>query len=57
LEDGSLELYDLKEDIKEQKNLIKEKPELAAGLQKQLAAWRKGANVQMPEVNPDYQKK
>lgn len=57
LEDGSLELYDLKEDIKEEKNLIKEKPQVAARLQKKLAVWRKSANVQMPEVNPDYQKK
>lgn len=57
LEDGSWELYDLKEDIKEERNLVKEKPAIAARLQKALAAWRKSANVQMPEVNPDYQKK
>jgi hypothetical protein len=57
LENGNMELYDLSLDIKEQKNLVSEKPRVAARLQKQLAAWRKVARVQMPEINPDYQKK
>lgn len=57
LEDGSLELYDLEKDIKEQNNLASEKPELAKKLQKILADWRTKTKVQMPEVNPDYEKK
>jgi hypothetical protein len=57
LETGVMELYDLSVDIREEKNLINEKPEIAAQLQKKLAAWRNSAKVQMPEINPDYPKK
>lgn len=57
LEDGHLELYDLKNDIHEDKNMADEKPDIAEGLQRKLVAWRKDVNVQMPEVNPDYIKK
>jgi len=57
LEDGHLELYDLKNDIHEDKNMADEKPDIAERLQRMLVAWRKDVNVQMPEVNPDYIKK
>ncbi|MCX6326944.1 MAG: sulfatase [Bacteroidia bacterium] len=54
LEDGHLELYDLNNDIHEDKNMADEKPDIAEKLQHMLAEWRKDVNVQMPEVNPDY---
>lgn len=57
LENGSLELYNLEKDIKEEKNLAVEKPEIAKKLKRLLADWRVSTEVQMPEVNPDYQKK
>jgi len=56
LEDGSLELYDLKNDIEEKHNLASEKKALATKLQKMLENWRKKTGVQMPEINPDFDK-
>ncbi|MFH1741962.1 MAG: sulfatase/phosphatase domain-containing protein [bacterium] len=53
-EDNNVELYNLKEDIGETKDLSKEMPEKTAALQKQLAMWRKEVNAQMPTPNPDY---
>jgi len=53
-EAGDLELYNLKEDIGESKNLAADKPELAAKLQKELALWREASGARMPTVNPNY---
>jgi len=53
-EDGHLELYNLKEDIGEKHNLVKEKPELARKMQKMLAEWREKMEAKIPEPNPDY---
>jgi len=53
-DDGSLELYNLEEDLGETKNLTAEKPGLAAKLQKQLAAWRERVGARMPTPNPRY---
>jgi len=53
-EDGSLELFNLREDLGEQRNLAAEKPQKAKELQSQLAAWRKATNAVMPTVNPDF---
>jgi arylsulfatase A len=53
-EDGSLELYDLKNDMREEKNLAESNPEMAKRLQKMMADWRISVDAQMPEVNPDY---
>lgn len=53
-EDGSLELYDLENDIREKSNLAKQYPQVTADLHRKLAGWRKEAMVQMPRVNPDY---
>ncbi|MBM79355.1 MAG: N-acetylgalactosamine-6-sulfatase [Planctomycetaceae bacterium] len=47
-DDGSLELYDLKSDISEKKNLAASKKELAASLKAKLVAWRKHTNAAMP---------
>lgn len=54
LEDGSLELYNLKEDIKEENNLAKQLPGQADELRKKLEKWRKNVQVQMPRPNPNY---
>lgn len=56
-EDGHLELYNLKNDLKEERNLAGENPEIALKLQQMMVKWRKDVNVQFPEVNPDYQGK
>jgi len=53
-EDGKLELYNLKDDIAEKKNLARQMPKKAAQLQRKLAAWRKSVGAKMPTPNPDY---
>jgi len=53
-EDGRLELYNLKDDLGEQKNLSAAMPDRAAALQKQLAAWRQRVGAKMPTPNPNY---
>jgi uncharacterized sulfatase len=53
-EDGRLELYDLANDIGEEKNLAAEMPQEAARLQQKLARWRRSVNAKMPTANPDY---
>ena len=47
-DDQSIELYDLSNDIGEQKNLADEKPELAADLDGQLGRWLEETKAQMP---------
>ena len=46
--DGSLELYNLKEDISEKRNLAESKPDVASTMQKRLAVWRKASGAAMP---------
>ena len=53
-EDGSIELYDLGEDVSEEHNLVESEPELAARLQRMLAEWRERVKAKIPEPNPDY---
>jgi uncharacterized sulfatase len=53
-EDGSLELYNLAEDMGETKNLAGDDPELAQRLQQKLAAWRKEVGARMPTKNPKH---
>ena len=56
-EDQSIELYNLKNDAGERKNLIKENPEKAAELFKALKAWQKSVNAPIPtEPEPAYGK-
>ena len=54
LDDGSLELYNLEDDIGETENLAAAKPQLAGQLQKQLADWRKRVGARMPIKNPKH---
>jgi arylsulfatase A len=53
-EDGSLELYNLKDDPRETTNLAAKQPERAQQLLKELKAWRKSVGAQMPSQNPAY---
>jgi hypothetical protein len=51
LEDGKLELYNLRDDLGETKNLATEKPEIAGQMHARMAAWRKDVNAPMPVKN------
>ncbi|MEI6946805.1 sulfatase [Paraflavisolibacter sp. H34] len=54
-EDGRLELYNLKEDIGETKDLSKQQPQKTKELLAQLEAWKKSVNAPVPSVpNPYY---
>ncbi|MBM4027567.1 MAG: sulfatase [Planctomycetes bacterium] len=51
LEDGRLELYNLRQDISESKNLAKERPDKAKELHARLVAWRAEVKAPMPTKN------
>ncbi len=51
LEDGKLELYNLRNDIGESKNLAKEMPDKAKELHARLVAWRAEVKAPMPTPN------
>jgi arylsulfatase A len=53
-EDGRVELYNLREDLGETKDLAAAMPDKTAELRKKLAAWRTSVGAQMPTLNPDY---
>ncbi|HEY2908626.1 MAG TPA: sulfatase-like hydrolase/transferase [Gemmataceae bacterium] len=53
-QDGRRELFDLRRDPAESRNLIAEKPEIAADLAAKLAAWRTSVGARMPTPNPNY---
>lgn len=57
-DDGSdrLELYNLKEDIGEQKNLVSSQQQLADELNKQITAFLKDTDAVIPRANPAYRK-
>ncbi len=46
LEDNSIQLYNLKEDIGEQKDLSKEKPELVKELWKGYESWKEEVTIE-----------
>lgn len=50
-EDGRLELYNLKDDIGESKNLAEENPEKAKELHAKMLAWREAIQAPMPAKN------
>ncbi|HEX8912682.1 MAG TPA: sulfatase [Humisphaera sp.] len=53
-EDGRLELFDLKNDPGEAKNLAAAEPERARAMDEKLTAWLKTVDAQMPTPNPNY---
>jgi arylsulfatase A len=53
-EDGSLELFDLRDDPGEQHNLAQQEGRQAAELQQALHEWRRRVGAQMPTPNPDF---
>lgn len=52
LEDGHRELYNLRTDLSEQKDLAAEQPERVKELHRQLQDWRKAVGAPMPARNP-----
>jgi arylsulfatase A-like enzyme len=55
-EDHRLELFDLKEDEGELRNLAAERPDLAASLHRQLCEWRRDVAARIPQPNPEYER-
>jgi len=53
-EDNHVELYNLRDDIGEQRNLAGQMPDKAAALRDRLHEWLKAVGAQMPERNPNY---
>ena len=54
LEDAHLELYNLRDDIGERKNLATREAVRARRLHQMLSDWRKSVNASMPQPNPNY---
>jgi arylsulfatase A-like enzyme len=54
-EDNRIELYNLKNDVGETKDLASEMPDKARELQRNLADWRASVGAQMPSPNPNYE--
>jgi arylsulfatase A-like enzyme len=53
-ETGNIELYNLKDDIGERKDLSAEMPERAARMKQMLHDWRTESGSKMATLNPDY---
>jgi len=53
-EEGTLELFNLKNDPNEKSDLAQKNPKKAQDLLKKLAAWRESVGAQMPVKNPNY---
>jgi arylsulfatase A-like enzyme len=53
-EDERVELYNLREDAGEERDLAGAEPQLAAELREKLADWRQTVEAKIPERNPDY---
>jgi arylsulfatase A len=51
-EDGRTELYDLSDDLGEERDLSEAKPGMADALVKELRDWRMTVGAQVPEPNP-----
>ena len=54
LENGQLELFNLKEDLGEKNNLALTLPRKANELRQALHTWRRDTKVQMPKPNPSF---
>lgn len=53
-ETGKYELYNLREDISETKDLKEEQPEVFEAMKAELSQWQKDIDAQMPVVNKGY---
>ena len=53
-EDGRRELYNLKDDLSETKDLAAKTPEKVKALDAKLTVWLKSVGAKMPKKNPDY---
>ncbi|MFN9896244.1 MAG: sulfatase-like hydrolase/transferase, partial [Acidobacteriota bacterium] len=53
-EDSRVELYNLREDMGEKRDLAKEQPGKAAAMRKRLEAWLAAPGAQIPVKNPGY---
>jgi hypothetical protein len=53
-EDMRVELFNLKSDLEEKRDLSKTEPENARALQQQLQDWQESVNAAMPSPNPDW---
>ena len=53
-EDGRRELFDVKKDVSESRNLAAEKPDVVTQLAAELADWRKEVGATLPTPNPGY---
>ena len=56
-EKNQINLYNVREDVGETKDLAEEMPELAARLREKLHQWRKSVDAQEMKVNPNYDPK
>ena len=54
-EEDRVELYNLRKDISEEKNLVGEMPDMAKQMKAQLAEWRERIEAKIPQPNPEYQ--
>ena len=54
-EDDHVELYDLREDIAETRDLAREEPERAKMMRQRLAEWRTRTEARIPQPNPEWQ--
>ena len=54
-EDDRVELFDLRDDPGETRNLAADRPEGATALRQRLRDWRASVNARMPTPNPDFQ--
>ena len=53
-EDGSVELFNLAQDVGETKNLASAEPARADDLRRKLQAWRASVGARMPTPNPEF---
>ena len=53
-EDGKTELYNLKDDVSESKDLAASQPQKRDELLSMLRKWRNDVGAQMPTPNPNY---
>jgi arylsulfatase A-like enzyme len=53
-EDGRLELFNLRSDPGEKRNLVRREKRISSDLHRRLQQWRIDVSAVMPEVNPAY---